>query len=241
MAQSFEHLEWDSDFFGFGVARITQTDLNATELSETLRILREKNYRLAYWQFPAANEESNQFALAQGGFFADEKLTYVKELPEEPISLPGSSYTPYAYPGSTANPSIIRLALQSSENSRFRVDPQFPGELCDRLYTCWVSRSISKELAWEVLVVAEAGDYLGLITLGASNGRGDIGLLAVTEQARGKGIGKALVAAAENRFIQNHDSVVQVVTQKHNLGACHLYETCGFKIDTIYSIFHFWI
>jgi len=234
-------LDWDTEFFGFGVARIVVSEMNEAELSDTLRKLREEGYRLVYWQLPAANSESNQIALAQGGFLADEKLTYIKKLPKEPVSLASFTQSPYAYPDATPVPSIIELALLSSENSRFRMDPRFPDELCDRLYTIWISRSISKELAWETLVVKEAGEYLGLITLCTGEGRGIIGLLAVAKKTRGSGIGKALVLAAENHFIDNNDTVVQVVTQRLSQGACHLYESCGYKIETIDSIFHFWI
>ena len=241
MTRVYKRLDWDTEFFGFGVASILAEQLSQTELAQTLRELRDRDYRLAYWRIPSVNSKTCRTALEQGGFLADERLTYVKKLPKEPPSMANAAYSPLAYPEATPAPALIELALQSAENSRFRVDPKFPDELCDKLYTTWISRSVNKELARETLVVNEAEEHLGLITLCAGENGGVIGLVAVAAAARGRGVGKALMLAAENHFIRNRDTVAQVVTQKRNRGACGLYESCGFTIEQIDSTFHFWI
>lgn len=241
MEQSFIHLEWDTKFFGFGVGRIVHAEMGEAELSKTLELLRSNNYRLVYWQIPVGKHESSLIAQIQGGFLADEKVTYVKELVGMPDSRSASAYTSHSYPETTPDAAMIKLALLSSEHSRFRLDPRFPRELCDKLYTCWIARSVSKEIAWEVLVVKEHNDLLGLITLGTKGDRGDIGLVAVAEHARGKGIGRTLVTDADRYFAERGYTHIQVVTQRRNLAACHLYESCGYKIDKIDNVFHFWL
>lgn len=241
MEQSFIHLDWDTKFFGFGVARIMQAELDEAELSKTLEMLRDNDYRLIYWQIPVGKPESSRIAQVHGGFLADEKVTYVKELVGISDSRGASAYTPFPYPDMTPDAAMIKLALQSAEYSRFRLDPKFPRELCDKLFKCWITRSVSKEIAWEVLVVKEQNDLLGLITLGAKGGRADIGLVAVAEHARGKGVGRALVTDADRHFAQRGYKHVQVVTQRPNLGACRLYESCGYKIENIENVFHFWL
>jgi len=241
MCLSFTHLEWDTAFFGFNVARITQTDSDGADLTNILRFLRDKNYRLAYWCIPAETAESSLIAQKHGAFLADEKVTYAKVLAGISDSLESSTYTATPYPGTMADLALINLAIQSSEFSRFRLDPLVPRELCDKLYTSWIERSVSKEIAWETLVVKEQNDLLGLITLGTKDGRGDIGLVAVAEHERGKGIGKALVTAADKHFSERGYTLAQVVTQRCNLGACRLYESCGYQIENIENVFHFWL
>jgi dTDP-4-amino-4,6-dideoxy-D-galactose acyltransferase len=241
MDQNFTHLEWDTDFFGFSVARIMRTAPDEAELSKTLKMLHDNNYRLVYWYIPAGQHESSRIAQAHSGFLADEKVTYVKELAGISNSPGTSAYTSTSYPGAVADTTLINLALQSSQYSRFRLDPSFPQELCDKLYTCWITRSVNKEIAWEVLVVKEHNDLLGLITLGTKGDRGDIGLAAVAEHARGKGVGRILVRDADRYFAERGFALVQVVTQRHNVGACRLYESCGYQIDKIENIFHFWL
>jgi dTDP-4-amino-4,6-dideoxy-D-galactose acyltransferase len=241
MEQSFIHLAWDTKFFGFGVARIMQTALDEAELSKTLEMLRDNNYRMVYWQIPVGKHESSRIAQLHGGFLADEKVTYVKELVSISDSRGASAYAAFPYPDTTPDAAMIKLALQSGEHSRFRLDPKFPRELYDKLFTCWITRSVSKEIAWEVLVVKEQNVLLGLITLGAKGDRADIGLVAVAEHARGKGIGRSLVTDADRYFAERSYALAQVVTQRSNLGACKLYESCGYKIENVENVFHFWL
>jgi len=83
-------------------------------------------------------------------------------------------------------------------------------------------------MAEEVLVLAESGTELGLVSLEEKNGRGDIRLLAVDATARGRSIGTTLVVVATaftNRGLQHG----QLVTQRRNISACRLYKKCGFN------------
>lgn len=235
------HLEWDTKFFGFGVARIRQAVLDEADLSKTLEMLRENNYRMVYWQISADQYESSRIAKLNGGFLADEKVTYVKKLVGISDSLEAFAYTPVPYPDTIPDAAMIKLALQSGEYSRFRLDPKFPRQLYDKLYTCWITRSVSKEIAREVLIVKEQSDLLGLITLGIKDDRADIGLVAVAEHARGKGVGRALVTVANRYFMERSYAFAQVVTQRSNFGACRLYETCGYNIENVENVFHFWL
>jgi dTDP-4-amino-4,6-dideoxy-D-galactose acyltransferase len=241
MIQNVRHLEWDSDFFGFNVARIESLDIDDRGLASVLRELKSRNYRMVYWSIPSEQQETAGMARAFGGFLADEKVTFVKELAGRDLVLPRSSYVTVPYPDSEPNAALINLALQSGEYSRFRLDPLFPDELFEKLYTCWITRSVRKEIAWMVLVVKDTTDILGLITLGTKDSRGDIGLVAVSEHARGKGIGRLLVADADSCFAEQGFTVSQVVTQRVNTGACKLYESCGYHIEKIENIFHFWL
>jgi len=190
---------------------------------------------------PVGALESSRISRVHGGFLADEKVTYARELGGMSEARAASAYTALPYPATTPDAALTELALQSGKYSRFRQDPRFPRELCDKLYTCWITRSVSKEIALEVLVVKEHSDLLGLITLGTKGGRGDIGLMAVAEHARGKGIGRTLVTDADRFFEERGYTYIQVVTQRRNLAACHLYESCGYKIEKVENVFHFWL
>jgi dTDP-4-amino-4,6-dideoxy-D-galactose acyltransferase len=241
MKIDYTHLEWDSAAFGFNVARIISPVLSERELSSTLKHLRDAHYRMVYWNIPTEHIEMTNIAKALGGFWADEKVTYKKEI-NDLVCVPSTSaYIAVPYSAEEADTAMIDLALQSAEYSRFRFDPSFPDELCDKLYTSWIKRSVRHEIAWNILVVKEKNLLQGLITLGSKNDRGDIGLVAVAEGARGKGIGRVLVNAANIHFSARGYTVTQVVTQKRNLGACNLYESCGYQVEKIENVFHFWL
>ena len=190
---------------------------------------------------PADKHESSRLAIACDGFFADEKVTYVKDLIRFPNSKIDSEFITCPYSDQVPTEAMLKLAIQSSKYSRFRSDPNFPKNLCDKLFTTWIARSVSKEIAWEVLVVKQNNNILGLITLSDQDGFGNIGLVAVAEQAHGKGIGRILVTDADRHLANRGYKHAQVVTQRRNLIACRLYESCGYKINKIENIFHFWL
>lgn len=241
MEQNYSHLEWDSNFFGFNVARINRVDIDGTGLISTLQELKSKNYRMVYWYVPVEQAETLRFAQAHGGFLADQKVTYIKELTNTVLAQGSSLYFTVPYIDAEPDAALIRLALQSGGHSRFRLDPLFPDVLCDKLYTCWITRSVRKEIAWQLLVARDANELMGLITLGTKEKRGDIGLMAVASNARGRGIGQLLMVDAERCFMERGYAIAQVVTQRANSEACRLYESCGYRIERINNVFHFWL
>lgn len=232
--------KWDSENFGFNVARITAGNINDSDFRSVLEGLKTSNHRMAYWSFPQDRRDLYSIAIDNGGFLADEKVTYIKELASA-VNQNMSVARTVSYDRGDLEPGLVALALQSGEYSRFRVDPQFPAELFEKLYTAWIVNSVTREIAWDVLVMRNDAGINGLITLGTKNGRGDIGLVAVAEHVRGMGIGRQLVRDAERCFAQRGINVAQVVTQGCNAGGCRLYESCGFHVEKTEYVFHFWL
>lgn len=241
MERNYSHLEWESNFFGFNVARIDKIDIGDTGLTSTLQELKSKNYCMVYWFVPSEYREIASIAYRHGGFLADEKVTYIKGLVNSCLIKGPSLYVTVPYPYEEPDRALVNLAIQSGVYSRFRLDPSFPDALFEKLYTCWITRSVRKEIAWQVLVVQDASELLGFITVGTKEKRGDIGLMAVASHARGRGIGELLMVDAEKCFVERGYAIVQVVTQRANNKACRLYESCGYQIDKIENIFHFWL
>ena len=228
----FELLAWDSEFFGFSVARIRDA-LEPERVSDALRELRALGTRLAYWMPPRP-------AKVGGATAAGTRVTFVHTL---------AAAKPRAirvgverYSGAPQNPELVRLAIAAGRLSRFAIDPAFPAGSAEKLYRVWIERSVRGEIADAVLVArAESGSLVGLITLGAAGPTGEIGLLAVREDARGAGVGRALVEAALERFRSSGRRRAEVATQGENASACRLYETCGFERAREQTVFHFWL
>lgn len=234
----YQILDWDSNFFGFSVARINNPNLAKEKLVNSLSDLSLKGIKLIYW--PASNEYSENEITDLGGSLVDLKTTFKMDFdgvnPEDFISTDEVE----AYSDSMPFESFEELAVQSGEYSRFAVDPRIPREKFFELYRIWIARSLKKEIAREVLVLRESNRVVGMVTLGEKDGRGDIGLIAVDASSRGKSYGEKLVRSAQRWFIKNGYTVGQVVTQGNNIPPCMLYKKCGYSVEKVEYFYHFW-
>jgi dTDP-4-amino-4,6-dideoxy-D-galactose acyltransferase len=136
---------------------------------------------------------------------------------------------------------IEGLAIESGEYSRFSVDTNLPREKFVDLYKIWINRSLSKEIASEVLVIREEDRVVGMVTLDDKNGRGEIDLIAVNRNCRRKKYGEKLVRAAQHWFLANGFEFGEVVTQGANIPAIKLFKKCGYSIESIKYFYHFWL
>lgn len=227
----FELLAWDSEFFGFPVARIRDA-LEPERVSETLRELRARGTRLAYWM-------PERPANVGGATPAGGRVTFARELAPAAPAAPRARVE--LYRGSAQDPELMRLAVTAGRLSRFAIDPGFPSGSAEKMYRVWIQRSVRGEIADAVLVArADSGALTGLVTLAGDGQTGEIGLLAVDARAQRAGVGRALVEAALARWLSMGRRRAQVVTQAEN-AACRLYEACGFNRAREQTVFHFWL
>ncbi|SJZ63069.1 dTDP-4-amino-4,6-dideoxy-D-galactose acyltransferase [Chitinophaga eiseniae] len=227
----YERLSWDSDFFGFEVYRIQH---GHADVAQCLSALKGKA-RLVY--LAAGVETPTTLLEAYNGRLVDIKTTFEKNVEGPgPLSPFISSYTT-----DPPEETLIRLGIESGVYSRFKVDDHFEEDQYKELYRLWVINSANRKIAREVLVYRRQEQLSGLITLGEKGGKGDIGLVAVDPASRGKGVGMALMAAAEAWSRQQGYHQLQVVTQGANTPACNLYQKCGFHIARIEYFYHFWL
>jgi len=237
-------LDWDSEFFGSKVALVTKPIENAEQLANLLANAKSHQIKLLYWPVLTRADEATESLIAETkGGLMDEKITFVIDLSyisaHEDITTQDVEVEVF----SQGMPSdhMYDLAIQSGEQSRFAVDKNIPRVKYESLYKKWIESSVNKQLADEVLVIRDSDKVVGMVTLGKKNGRGDIGLLAVDRNYRGRKYGEALVRASLKWFKGNNYKVAQVVTQGKNLAACNLYKKCGFNLEKTEFYYHIWL
>lgn len=232
-------LDWDSTLFGIPVALIPQPRLTAEELAGIIADLKQQRIRLVYW--PADGEMDPAVVRPLGGLFVGRKVTLAIDFrlaDGGPLAL-AAKVEPFTDAMSATD--LEDLAVQSGAYSRFSLDPHFPREKMVSLYQTWIRRSVRKEIAFEVLVIRDAGKIAAMITLGDKNGRGDIGLLAVDAAYRGRKYGETIVRAAQRCFRARGYESGQVATQAENIAACRLYTKCGYAMEKVEYYYHFWL
>ena len=80
----------------------------------------------------------------------------------------------------------------------------------------------------------------GYVACHAREDSGNIGLIAVDESARARGLGQALVLGAVAWSQGRGLGQVTVVTQARNIGAQRVFQRCGFETSSVGLWFHKW-
>ena len=140
-----------------------------------------------------------------------------------------------------ASDSLVSLALISGKYSRFKTDPRFPAGSYERLYTRWIEQSVNGSIATDVFCYMKEGCPRGLLTLDRRDEKNVIGLVAVDENCQHQGIGAALIKHTVTYVHKHQGNRLSVATQLDNEPACRLYSRCGFSLESVTKIWHWWL
>jgi len=241
---ALESLAWDSDHFGFPVARLTVPDMDFLALREALDEARTGGFRLIHWSAAPGRVAPEPILREFAGLLADRKATFaVDPIPAPPGYEPAGPVRVVEWPRQSPSEPLLRLGVAAGLHSRYRVDPRMPAGAFESLYRTWTARSANGELADAVLVAAAPGeeaDPLGMVTVALDGQTGQIGLIAVRDDARGRGVGSMLIRAAHRWMLGHRARRATVVTQLDNGAACRLYERSGYRLADLRNFYHFW-
>jgi len=229
-------LDWDSAFFGYPVARVVLDETGSEHFNAiTDKILIDK-IRLVYFFVSPYDLVLNRQISEFGAVLRDQKALFTK-VPERQS---GYSNSIEVYPYAEPNKELLSLGLQAGIYSRFRLDWNFRNNEYEKLYTRWVTDSLSGKISFQNIVAIVDNTVAGMVTLGEKNGHADIGLVAVEKAHSGKGIGYDMIRYADNTAFDRNFSRIDVVTQLQNHPACKLYEKCNFRLESVTNVYHFW-
>jgi dTDP-4-amino-4,6-dideoxy-D-galactose acyltransferase len=234
-----EFLEWDSEFFGRRIARVRGSCLTEELVGEIDTWCRVNKIDCVYFLASATDRQTAR--LAQENLF---RLVDVRVTLELRIaSVQGKRCASFNIRDACEIdiPALRNLARNSHRDSRFYYDGNFSGAACDELYETWIEKSCR---GWaDRVVVAEKGDDIaGYLSCHISSpGKGQIGLVAVSKDAQGAGVGTSLMSSAIDWFAEQGAEDVSVVTQGRNLSAQRFYQRHGFVTQAVELWFHRWL
>lgn len=221
-------LDWDSDFFGLNIGKLVlsgEDDLLKSDIDGLV------DYDLVYI---FANHGQNVPVV--GSNLVDCKVIYKKSISSNAEAISNV----VAFSENKPSSDLYKLALQSGEYSRFRLDDKMPAGSYEKLYRRWMEQSVCKAMADVVLCYYDDGKIIGMVTVAVKNNVGSIGLVAVDSSCRGAGIGSALLESVDSYLFEKGVGVVEVATQLDNAKACSWYEKNGYAVDLITDIYHWW-
>jgi dTDP-4-amino-4,6-dideoxy-D-galactose acyltransferase len=237
-----ELLKWDTDFFGFRIAKVQGDALTPERARQIDAWCRQAAIRCLYFLGRADDVVTSRAAEDNGFRLVDVRLTFARKIPIDSEELKGYTNGSVVRPICPADMSALRdVARRSYRDSRFHFDTGFPRHLSDSLYGLWLERSC-EGYAQAVLVAELDGVPMGYITchIDQEPYRGRIGLVGVNSQVQGRGTGQTLVFNALKWFSTQQVPEAQVVTQGRNCTAQRLYQRCGFLTQSVQLWYHKW-
>jgi dTDP-4-amino-4,6-dideoxy-D-galactose acyltransferase len=225
-APACELLDWDSEFFGFPIARVRGSVLTDASAASIDAWCEEREIHCLYLLADADDPETARVAGSSGYRQVDVRLTLRHEL--EPLPHRGSDALVRDADGDDI-PWLRELAARSHDHSRFFHDPGFDRRRCGELYATWMEAGTRDPDRW-VLVAELEGSPVGyqLITPGEDGGTTQMNLLAVDEAHRGRRLGRTLLAEGLRRAHSHGSTAVETATQERNEASLQAHLALGF-------------
>jgi dTDP-4-amino-4,6-dideoxy-D-galactose acyltransferase len=222
-----EFLDWDSDFFGFPIARVRGSTLDEASAARIDEWCAESGVRCLYFLADGDALETAQVADAHGYRVVDVRLTLRHELDSLPAAPPPVAVRDA---GPADIPALMRVAARSHRDTRFSRDPGFDQDRCDTLYATWVEAGIRDPERW-ALVAEIDGAPVGyqVISPAVGGGAAHMEILAVDEAHRGLGAGRSLLSTGLRRARSLGASAVETATQERNEASLRVHLEVGFS------------
>ena len=240
-----ELLPWDSEFFGCRIARVCGDTLRQEPALQIDGWCRSNRIRGLYFLARADDPGTIQTAEQHGFGLVDIRVTFEHRLTMNSQklirpTLHGIACLRPVQPDDLSG--LQAMARTGHGETRFFSDTHFPRPRAEELYSTWVALEVQGR-AQTVFVAASATNQpLGYVSchLDTVRREGQIGLVGVSSEVRGRGIGKSLVLGAMDWYRDQGAKRVTVVTQGKNRTAQRLYQQCGFISLELQLWYHKW-
>ena len=220
-----KHLPWDSDFFEIKIASV--------DASHEVADIDLQEFDMFYSFHSNENKVFANFQLS----FREHKIIFEKLLGQiKDVDADIRSVDDNFKDIST----LQELAYESGKHSRFNLDGNFAERQFKNLYNLWITNSLNRQFADDVLVIYQNDKIGGFVTYKINQEVATIGLIAVLPEFQGQGLGSKLLQRVEYLLSKKKVEKVQIPTQQENLDACGFYTKKGYSILSITPITHYW-
>ncbi len=235
-----QYLAWDSDFFGYRIARLTVNQLNPQLAEQAIQWCKSNAIDCLYFLAEADDQATVKMAETYQFHFVDIRLTLERHI-DSLLNTQSNVRVAGVRPVKLDDiPALRAIAGNSYHNTRFYHDSHISKSLCDALYETWIEKSCNG-YADRVFVAELQGQLVGYISCNmVDQFEGQIGLVGVGPDAQGKGIGSNLVNSALIWFAEQGAKQAGVVTQGRNVQGQRLYQRAGFITKSVQLWYHHW-
>ena len=235
-----KYLDWDSEFFGLRIGRVTENRLQPETIEQINQWADLQRIDCLYFLADIGDLKTTRLAESNEFRLVDIRVT-LETIIDKSTTIPDQASIGSIRLVSPDDLNALKaIARVSYHDTRFYADTNFPVSSADALYEIWIEKSC-KGYADAVFVAEIDHQPVGYISCHLlGEGKGNIGLVGVSQNSQGKSIGRLLIDTALNWFVGKNVTQVSVVTQGRNITAQRLYQRCGFLTRSLQFWYHRW-
>lgn len=233
----------DSDRFGVRIARAVI--ITSPDLSAALDFCRAQAVQMLITRCPVAAIGTVQAMEGAGFRLMDTLLYFQRDLARDPLPTDAANAVTLRAANADDADTLASIARRAFAGylSHYHADMRLDRAACDAAYTDWARNSVLKSGVADRVLLAEdaAGIPLGFLTLRRLNSAETDGpLFAVTPEAQGQGVGRALMLAGL-RWSQEQGAARMIMsTQVTNTQSPRVWMRLGFVPHSAEYTFHKW-
>ena len=236
-------LQWDTDFFGFRIARAAVPALDNRIIKAIYNWCDLHRIECLYFVARAEDRQTIRQAERNGFRLVEIRLNMERSLREwNPDSRPRSAGDMLIRSAKPEDIPICQaIARTSYVDSRYYFDEHFSEEKCQAYYAAWVKKSL--EGGAELALVAEKDNaVVGYITgvLSKEKPEAQYELTGVHATARKAGVGQELFRAGLDWYVRHNIEYVWLATQGRNIPTQRMVQRNGFITRSCQLYYHKW-
>ena len=228
--------DWDVRFFRKNIARLVPGILSERVMADALRECKKEKVDCLFARLESDVQKNVRIAEKNGFSLMSTRASYEAEFSKT------REVTIAVRLAERADvPTLRRMARTLSRESRFSRDPVVGVRKAERLYEAWIESLLSDhKLSGYVMIATIDEKAVGFFASSEKGPLVHIELIFVDEQFRGRSIGRGLLQACINTYVQRGFHRYVVATQGSNVPAQRLYQSFGFKITKMELDYHKW-
>ena len=239
-----QFLQWDTDFFGYRIARIEVHKLEAEQMDAIELWSRHHSIDCLYFLAESNDPQTIRFAENSGFRLVEIRITFERMLNNwDPETRPRTAEDVLIRKFRSEDlPILKRIARNSYVDSRFYFDDKFSEEKWQAYYETWVTKSCQGG-ADLVLVAEKEEEVVGYITglIDKNTQEGIYELTGVKESARKSGVGQELFRSGLDWYVRSGVKSIWVATQGRNIPTQRMIQRNGFITRSCQLYYHRWL
>tara|TARA_B100000686_G_scaffold321563_1_gene374363 strand:- start:1655 stop:2371 length:717 start_codon:yes stop_codon:yes gene_type:complete len=224
-------LEWDTIWFKKKIGALVSDEFSKDMLISDLEEAKREQYKYIICHLKSPQPETINLLENQNFYLSDISIIWNMSVGDYLSRLRTTELDSHAKTSEALVkdiPELQEMIKPMFPNSRFYSDPFFSHEEADNLHVVWIKNSVLGKAADLALQIPGKG----FVTCKKKENKvGEVILIGVKGEFRGKNLGKVLMNSSVEWFSNNGIKTIKIKTQLKNIPAMNFYRKLGFSID----------